>query len=112
GASQRPIVFVAPGIFAHYKNLDCLLTLAAVIDAAQEMIVPAELVGIGIALGRGSEIEFAGLAVEGAVIPGSDHEALARHARFQPDIIAHDAALKNIVPAADEISRHFDVLVM
>src|ERR1700731_4190583 len=80
GPCQRPIVFGTPDVLSHHVNLHRLLTIHAVIDAAQQMVVPAQRLSVGIALRGGSEIEFAGFAVEWTVIPRPDHEPLPAHA--------------------------------
>ena len=111
-ARQGPIVLVAPRVLTHHENLHGLLTRDAVIDPAQQVVVPAQHVDIGIALGGLAEIQLAGLAVERAVVPGAEHQPLAGHTAFQSHIVAHCTALENVVPAAHAVDRHADVGVV
>src|SRR5215471_1040238 len=61
---------------------------------------------------RRAEIQVSCLAVEWAVIPGTDHEALARHARFQAHIVADGPSLKDVVPTANRVRWNFEIGVV
>src|SRR6266850_8371648 len=50
-AGQGPVVLIAPRVLAHHENPHGLLARDAVIDAPQQVVVPPQYVGVGIALG-------------------------------------------------------------
>ena len=105
GTGERPVVFIAPLIDSHDKDLYRLASGKLVLSALEEEIVPVQgnLVFIEL-FGFRTEVDFANLASIARVPTDDDQESLAlarffgRSVRLQPDIVMQGTAKKNVIP--------------
>ncbi len=118
GAEERPVVFRAPLVQAHDKNLHGLGVGEFILHALKEKIIPTERSLAFVELvGLGAEVEFTDMARAPGVAANNDEEALAvtgfcgGGVRFQTNIVTQRAAEKNVVPGSDVQSRHANIRV-
>src|SRR5215469_2591578 len=106
-ASDRPLIFIAPLINPHDKDLHRLAGGEFVSSALEEKIVPVksnlafiELVGFR------TEVDFANLAPVACVPTDDNQKSLAvaglfgRSAGFQADVVTEGTAKKDVIPGA------------
>ena len=72
GAGQRPIVFFAPDVFPHHENLHRFLALDPVVNAFQDVVVPAEHDLVLIELGFRSKVNFSDFSASSRVAAQND----------------------------------------
>src|SRR5207245_6753336 len=94
GAGERPVIFLAPYVLAHHENLDRLLALSSVVDALQDVVVPAQHHVVQVDLGgRGTKVDLAD-APSAAGVTANHHQqslaatrGVASPARFDAQVI-------------------------
>ena len=119
GTRKWPIIFVAPLINSHDKDLDRLAGSEFVSSALEKKIVPVKSNLAFIELfGLGTEVDFANLTSIARVPADSDPKALAsagffgRGVCFQADVVMQRTAKKDVIPGGRVECRDACVRVM
>ena len=94
GAWKRPVIFVAPLVRAHDEYLHWLARGKLVLDALEQVVVPAKLPFVLRLLGSGTEIYIAHLG-SGTGMSADDDDELLPFSRF----IASAIGLNSLVIA-------------
>ncbi len=116
-----PVRRGAPGVRAHHEHADRRLAHDPVVDAAEPVVEPAELLSPKIDQARRAEVEVArpalGAPLPERVNPGPDQDLLAPPALGSPlGLHSHEvvegALQEHVVPAAEPVGRDVDLRVV
>ena len=119
GAGQRPLRFVAPAVFAHYKDIDRRFIHNSGVNIFQPVVEPAAEVVVEFNGGGRAEVDVPGVAGSGPgvgadVRPGADQQFLAAAGPFaaavgsKGGVGVQRALQKDVVPGTDMEQGDFD----
>ena len=111
GAGERPVIGRVPAVRSHDEDVDGRVVFDAVVDALQEVVVPARDVAVEVDLRFGAVVDAADDAVVEAVEPGADDQAgtpgLGRGAvGLHAEVVDGGAGEVRVEPAGHVERRH------